>query len=135
MGLKNVVAAGVVAALTTAGVVAQEAPAVETALNGSVSVSLHLHPFLTDEELATLRLVLTNDQALDLFLPKRTGFATLAMSPEDGFVRDGGLVPSAQALADLPDANAARTAATSACDALRKGASPCVVVLDIAPSQ
>ena len=107
--------------------------AVETGINGASTVTLYLHPFLTPEELATLRLVLTNSDALDLFVPQRTGFAALGVSPEDGFIRDAALVPSAQALGELPDADSARSAATTACDAARKGVLPCVVVLDIAP--
>ncbi|MFN4130525.1 MAG: hypothetical protein ACK4GC_12040 [Paracoccaceae bacterium] len=108
---------------------------VETGVNGASSVSLHLHPFLTAEELATLRLVASNDQALSLFVTSRTGHAAMAMSPEEGFVRNGSPVPSAVALGDLPDAAAARNAALAACDATRKAKAPCVVVLEVAPSQ
>jgi len=107
----------------------------EAGENGTSTVTLHLHPFLTPEELAVLRLVLTNDEALGLFVPERTGFAALAVSPEDGFVREAVVVPSAQALGEMPDADLARTAALAACDALRKGTSPCVVVLDISTRQ
>jgi len=116
-------------------VVAQDSVPTETGTIGTVSVTLYLHPFLTPEELQTLRLVSTNDQALGLFVPARTGFAAFAASPEEGFVRDGAVVPSAQALSDLPDAVLARNGALAACDALRKGPSPCVVVLEVAPAQ
>lgn len=119
--------------LIAAGAGAQTAVPIESGTQGSVGITLHVHPFLAPEELSALRLVLTNEQALDLFVPKGSGFAALAVSPEDGFIRDGALAASAQALGELPDAGAARAAATSACDALRKGASPCVVVLEIAP--
>lgn len=126
--------AAMVAGLVTATMsLAQEAVPVESGVNGTMTVTLHLHPFLTPEEVSTLRLVLTNDQALALFVPQTSGYAAFAVSPDDGFVRDAAVVASAQALADLPDAQAARDAAIAACDALRTGAAPCVVVLDIAP--
>jgi hypothetical protein len=107
--------------------------AVETSVNGGSSVTLHLHPFLMPEELATLRLVATNDQALSLFVTSRTGHAALAVSPEEGFVREGKPAASAVALSDLPDAESARAAVLAGCDAARKAASPCVVVLEVAP--
>ena len=37
---------------------------VETGKFGGTEVTLHLQPFLTEQELTTLRLVLTNEQAL-----------------------------------------------------------------------
>lgn len=113
---------------------AQSDVAVETGLNDGSAVRLYLHPFLTAEELATLRLVASNDQALSLFVTSRTGHAALAVSPEEGFVRDGKPVASAVALGNLPDGAAARTAALSACDKARTAASPCVVVLEVAPA-
>jgi hypothetical protein len=106
---------------------------VEVSTNAGSAVTLHLHPFLAADELATLRVVATNDQALSLFVASRTGHAALAVSPDEGFIRDGALVPSATALTDLPDADAARTAALAACDAARKAATPCVVVLEVSP--
>lgn len=120
---------------TTRPAMAQEAVASEVSVNGASSVTLYLHPFLTEEELSTLRLVATNDQALSLFVTSRAGHAALAASPDDGFVRDGKPAASAIALADLPDADAAGKAAIEACDKLRKGAAPCVVLLQVAPSQ
>ena len=122
------------AALALAQTASAQAVPVEAGVNGGSAVSLHLHPFLTPEELSMLRLVATNDQALSLFVTSRTGHAALAVSPDDGFVRDGAVVPSAVALGDLPDAEAARTAALAACDAARKAKTSCVVVLEVAPS-
>lgn len=131
-------------ALTRAGVVSfaiaatpglaqtTEVP-VEVSTNAGSSVTLHLHPFLAEDELATLRVVATNDQALSLFVASRTGHAALAVAPDEGFIRDGAPVPSAIALTDLPDADAARSAALAACDAARKAATPCVVVLEVSP--
>ena len=118
-----------------AGTVAQaQTVPTEAGVNGGSAVSLHLHPFLTAEELATLRLVASNDQALSLFVTSRTGHAALAMAPAEGFVRDAKPVASAVALGDLPDAATARTAALAACNKARKAGSPCVVVLEVAPA-
>lgn len=134
MGRKTMRTAGILAAVLWAGIAqAQDVP-VETGVNGGSAVSLYLHPFLTPEEVSTLRVVASNEQALSLFVSSRSGHAALAVSPEDGFVRSGAPVPSAVALGDLPDAAAARTAALAECDKLRKGAAPCVVVLEVAPS-
>lgn len=113
---------------------AQTVP-VETGVNAGSAVSLYVHPFLTPEELAALRLVASNDQALALFVTSRKGHAALAVSPVEGFVRDGKPVASAVALADLPDAAAARDAARAACDKARKDTTPCVIVLEVAPAE
>lgn len=117
----------------TAAAQAEEVP-VETATLGSSAITLHVHPFLTDEELATLRLVMTNEQALGLFVPGNLGHAALAVSPDDGFIRVGAPMGSATAVGDLPDAKAAQAAALEGCEAAKQGAAPCVVVLDIAPA-
>jgi hypothetical protein len=109
--------------------------ATEVAVLGDASVTVHLQPFLTEEELATLRLVQTNDQALALFVPNRSGFAAIAASPEDGFIRDGAPVVSAKALAELPDAQTAADNAIAACNEARIGKSECVVVLEVAPAK
>lgn len=113
---------------------AQSVP-VEAGVNGGSAVSLQLHPFLTPEEVSTLRLVASNDQALSLFVTSRSGHAALAMAPAEGFVRDGKPVASAIAIGDQPDAATARTAALAACDKARKAKSPCVVVLEVAPAR
>lgn len=135
MGRKAMMSAGfVAAAVLAAGTLQAQTVPVETGVNGGSAVSLHLHPFLTPEEVSTLRLVASNDQALSLFVTSRTGHAAMAMSPEEGFVRNGSPVPSAVALGDLPDAAAARTSALAECDKLRKASAPCVVVLEVAPS-
>lgn len=114
-------------------VIAQTVP-VETTTLGTSAITLHLHPFLTEEELTTLRLVMTNEQALSLFVPGTLGHAALAVSPDDGFIRVGAPMGSATAVADLPDAEAAGTAALAGCDAAKQGTAPCVVVLEIAPA-
>lgn len=112
---------------------AQAAP-VEEAQLGKAFIRLHVQPFLTPEEVSTLRLVMTNEQALSLFVPNSAGHAALAVSPVDGFIRDGKPVASAIAIAELPDPAAAAQAALSACDAARTGRTPCVLVLEVAPA-
>jgi len=107
----------------------------ETAVVGSARVTLLPLQFLTPEELAALRLVLTNEQALQLFVPGTGGFAALAVNPEDGFIRNGDVVKSAVALAELPDAATAAAAAVGACELAKIAAEPCVVVLTVEPAQ
>ncbi len=132
MGLKTFAAAVILLAGPT---LAQDTIPVETGVNGSSLVTLHVHPFLRAEELAVLRLVLTRADALELFVEKTTGFAAVAVSPDDGFMRGDGLVASAKGFGEFADAAGARTAALAACDAAREGQTPCVVVLDVAPTQ
>jgi hypothetical protein len=124
---------GLLVAVMVAGTAGAEVP-VETATLGASAITLHLHPFLTDEELATLRLVMTNEQALGVFVPDKSGFAALAVSPEDGFIRVGAPMGSAVAVGDLPDGAAARQAALAGCEAAKEGSAPCVTVLEIAPA-
>lgn len=128
----GLLAAAIVVGSTTAW--ANEVP-VETRTLAASTITLHLHPFLTDEELKTLRLVMTNEQALSLFVPEKQGYSGLAVSPEDGFIRVGAPMGSATAVGDLPDAQAARAAALKGCDAAKAGSSPCVMVLEIAPTR
>lgn len=120
--------------LVATAAAAQDVP-VETATLGKAAITLHIHPFLKEDELATLRLVATNEQALALFVPSQKGFSAMALSPDDGLIRDGQPVPSAIALADLPDAETARLRAAEACDKARSGKAPCVVVLEVAPAK
>jgi hypothetical protein len=127
-------AAAFVAAELSFGPALAEAPTEVSTLAGS-QVTLYLHPFLTEEELVTLRLVTTNEQALSLFVASRKGNAALAISESDGFIRDGKPAASATALADLETPEAARDAAIAACDAARKGDKACVVVLEVGPAQ
>jgi hypothetical protein len=112
---------------------AQDAVPVETATLGDAQITLHLHPFLNSEELDLLRVVMTSKEALALFVLGTKGHAAMAASPDEGFIRDGVPPASAIALADFADAETARTDVLTACDAARKGAAPCVVILEIAP--
>ncbi len=125
--------AGVLWTLMAMAASAQAVP-VERAVLGSSAITLHAHPFLSGQEVATLRLVMKNEQALALFVPRKGGFAALAASPDDGFVRAGVPVRSAVAVGDLPDAATARAAALKACEAEKEGAQPCVILLEIAPA-
>lgn len=127
-----------VAAVGLAGVAgAQEAVPVETAKLGKSLVTFTHHPFLTEEEVATLKLVMSNRQALSVFVPGQPdAFSALAVSPDEGFIRQGQPVASAVAVADLPDAETARANAIAACDAARDPAhAPCVVVLEVGPAR
>lgn len=131
-GLAALLAAG------AGGVAAGPVPTESTRL-GESRVTLHVHPFLTPQELTALRLVMTNPEALAVFLPaaegRTGGHAAMAVSPEEGFIRDGAPVASAVALSGLPDAAAAAAGAVAACDAARRSAAACVVVLEVAPAK
>ena len=107
--------------------------ATEQSTLGDTAITLYLQPFLDATELATLRMVASNKDALALFVPKAKGFAAMAVAPEEGFIKDGAPVASAKALSDLPDAAAAATAALDACNSARSTTSPCVLLLEIGP--
>jgi hypothetical protein len=126
--------AALLAGAGAAGPAAAEVPPVESAVIGEARVSVHGFAFLTEEEAAALKLVLVNEAALALFVPEgQGGHAAMAVSPDDGFIRDGGLVPSAVAIAGMASAEEAAAAALAGCEAARKGAAACVVVLEVAP--
>lgn len=124
--------AGVVLALGLAQPVLAEVP-VETARLKGQAVRLHVHPFLTEQELQALRLVLTNKQALDIFITSK-GFSAMAMAPGEGFIRDNAPVKSAVAMGDFASAEEAAAAALAGCDAARQGGEACVVVLEVGPA-
>lgn len=132
-GLVKGLGAAIAFAVAGSAVGAETVP-VEEAVLGKSTVRLYVHPFLAADELATLRLVMTNEQALALFVPNAAGHAALAAAPKEGVIREGQPVASAIALADMPDPAAAAKAASAACDAARKSDQPCVVVLEIAPA-
>lgn len=128
------VGAGVALGLGLAAAGMAQAVKTEVAELGASRITLHQQPFLSDAELATLRVVMTNPDALAIFVPDASkGFAALAVSPDDGFLPAGAPAPSAQAIAGLPDQATAAKDALAACDKLRKGAAACVLVLEIAP--
>ena len=105
----------------------------EETTNGNSVVTLYLHHFLDATELATLRLVATNKDALALFVPSDKGFAALAVAPDEGFVKDGKPVASAIALSDLPDAETASIDALKACNTARTTDAECVLLLQVGP--
>ena len=125
------------AAALIAGVAlsAQAQVATEVSTLGDFTITLHLHDFLTADDLTVLRLVAKDKTALAMFVPEQGGFAALAASPDDGFTKDGAPVASAAALGGLPDAAAAADAATKACQAATTAKSACVIVLEVAPVQ
>lgn len=116
------------------GIAAAQDVLTEVATLGGSTVTLHVHGFLSEQELATLRVIGTNEEALKLFVVSDKGHAAIAVSPEDGFIRDGAPVASAIAVADLPDTETAKADALAACDAARNGASPCVILLQVSPA-
>lgn len=113
---------------------AQTVPTEASTLAGQ-QVTLHLHPFLTAEDLAILRAVATNEQALGLFLTRPGRHGAIAVAPAEGFLRGGQPVASAAALSDLPSAEEARQAATETCRRARRNGPDCVVVLEVAPAR
>ncbi|MFN7004384.1 MAG: hypothetical protein ACK4NW_13250 [Roseinatronobacter sp.] len=120
-------------ALTAANsAVAQQTMAERYELDGA-QVTVLTHPFLSDEELLTLRLVGQNRDALSLFVPEGSGYAAIAVAPSEGFVRAGMPVDSASAISGLPDLATARTSALEACNAARRAGPACEVVLEVAP--
>ena len=123
----------VLVALGSGGIALAQGVETEHSTLEGARVTLHLHPFLDDDEVRTLRLVGSHPQALAHFVRDRQGFTALAVSPRDGFIRNGIPAASAVALAGSPDAESARRAALTACNAGRKGGGDCVVILEVAP--
>lgn len=119
-------------AVLAAPLAAQEA---EVTRMGGQQVTLHPHTFLNDEELATLRLVSSNEQALALFVARPGRYSAIAVAPGEGFIRAGQPVKSATAISDLPDAETARADALAACNAAKAKGPDCVVVLEVAPAR
>lgn len=117
-------------------VFASDVPVEVSKLDGS-RITLHIYPFLKPNELQTLRLVATNRQALQVFVPSdKTHYSALALAPEDGFLKDGVPTDTAVALGDFPDAATAAAKTKAACDAKRaKKGKSCVTVLEIGPAK
>lgn len=131
--MRKAMAAAALLALGAGMAMAGDVPVETNVLNGA-KVVLHVQPFLDATELATLRLVLSNADALSVFVPKAGGFAAMAVAPDEGFLRNGQPVASATALGGLPDAKAAAAEALAACDQKRNAAgAACVLVLEVAP--
>jgi hypothetical protein len=124
-------AIAILALVSASAAMAEDVPVETSELAGSV-ILLHVHPFLTDEELKTLRLVGSNKDALALFVPEGGGHAAIAVAPEEGFVRSGMPVASAMAVAKLPDAETAQKDALEGCNAAKTTKTACVLVLEVA---
>ncbi len=73
----------VLASALIGGAAMAEDVAVEVSVLDASQVTLHLFPFLKDDDLRTLRLVATNRDALSVFVPSKdaTHFAALALAP------------------------------------------------------
>ena len=125
-------ALGLVAGMGCFAAQAKDVP-VEVGTLAGQQITLHLHPFLSKSDLKTLRLVATNEQALQLFVTSK-GYSALAVAPDEGFAPDGAPAPSAVAIGDFADAATAAREAVKGCDAKRKGSQPCVVVLEVGPA-
>lgn len=130
--MKNILKAIGVLALMGA---AAQAAEVQKARLGDRDITLTLHSFMTVEERQTLSLALSSAEVLAIFVAGQEGYGALAVSPDDGFIRNGQISPSAIALAGLPDAKTAAKEAVAACESKTKGQSPCVLALEIAPAQ
>jgi len=122
------------AAAIAGSVWAQGAVPTEVTRTASASITLHLHPFLGEEDLMILRQIAASPDALEALLGAAGGFAAIAVAPAEGFIANGMPSESAVALAQLPDAGTARNEATAACDAIRSDPQPCVIVLEVAPN-
>jgi len=126
------VLAGALALGLTAGQGAAEV-APEKAVLGDYAVTIYPHAFLSADDLAILRAIASDAQYLALFVPQEKGFSALAISPDEGFVKDGAPVASAVALGGLPDAATAASTAVEACQKAATAKTPCAVVLEVAP--
>jgi hypothetical protein len=124
--------AGVVLTLGLAGPALAEVP-VETAKLKGQAITLHVHPFLTEYDMLALRLVMTNEQALDPFTASN-GFAAVAAAPNEGFIVDGQYARSVAMGMGLASAEEASVEALRGCDEKRQGGAPCVVVLEVGPA-
>ena len=116
---------------------AQQTVAAEVTRAGSVQVTIHRHDFLNPQDLAVLQTIAGNDQARALFLGPEGDFAALALAPRDGLLDASGtgVQPTAQAVAQLPDADTARARALELCESARRRGPACVVVLEVAPQR
>ena len=122
-------ALGLAAALSGPAAVAQT----RDFRHADADVSLHLHDFLSAEDRALLETVASSPEGLAVLLGEGGGHAAIALAPDEGMVRDGVPSASASAVAQLADAETARTQALRMCNAARSGGADCVVVLEVAP--
>lgn len=131
-GVSGMVVA-MLAGVTLAGAARAEVPVEVTIIDGT-QVTIHLHDFLSQQELGVFRLIGSNSQMLQAFMQGATGYGAMALSPDDGYIRGGLPSGSASARMGLADAQAAAAAALETCNAARTGAAECVVVLELGPA-
>jgi len=101
---------------------------------GQFSVTLHVHPFLTEADLGILRMIAASPDALALFMPDTAGYSAMAASPDDGFLQSDQPAASVSALGGLPDAATAAQNAMAACQKASKSTKSCVLLLEVAPN-
>lgn len=125
----------VLLAMLAAGAALAQAVPTQVQRTGGVEVTLHLHGFLSAEERQFLELVAASPEALEVMLggAGAAGHAAMAAAPGEGLLQGGMPAPSAHAVAQLPDAAAARAEALRGCEAARGSGPACVVVLEAAP--
>ena len=97
------------------------------------TITLHLHDFLSPDDIEVLRFVAKSKEGLAMFVPGQGGFAAMAVSPKEGFTQAGLPVTSAAARSGLSDAETAATEAVKACQVAAKAPDPCMVILEVAP--
>ena len=119
--------AGVGAAL------AQDAAAREVTRADGVEITLHRFDWLRADDLATLQAIAQSAEAREMLLGPGGDFAALALAPADGLLSPDGVAQTAQAVAQLPDAETARTRALELCNGARQGGAACAIVLEVAP--
>lgn len=123
----------VAVSLAGGGAGAQDAPAREVTRADGVEITLHRFAWLRADDLATLEAIAQSAEARTMLLGPGGDFAALALAPADGLLAPEGVAQTAQAVAQLPDAETARARALELCDGARKGGQPCAVVLEVAP--
>lgn len=131
-GVSGMVVA-MLAGVTLAGAARAEVPVEVTIIDGT-QVTIHLHDFLSEQEMGVFRLIGSNSQMLQAFMQGATGYGAMALSPDDGYIRGGLPSGSASARMGLADAQAAAASALEMCNAARTGAAECVVVLELGPA-
>lgn len=121
------------AALSLTSLPARAQTAQEVTTLGTHIITITLHPFLSDEDLTVLRFIASAPEALALFITSNDGHAAIAVSPDEGFVKDGAPTAGVGALGGLPDAETAARDAVAACQKSATTPTPCQVILQISP--
>lgn len=112
---------------------AQEAPPRDVTRADGVEMTLHRFDWLRPDDLATLTAIMQTAELRTMLLGPGGDYAALALAPADGLLAPEGVAATAQAVAQLPDAQTARARALELCDGARRGGRSCAVVLEVAP--